>query len=220
MVFRFRSVLLLACATILAGSPVRASTDGNVNDWSLNELGGSAADLRLLQSGASGVLLASSPASLLFVSWRRLHGQAVSDEAMAALAVPCCGTIGYGRTDAVTAWLNARKVVPSALALTSIDTERPGPDQTSEPNCLDDAFRTAARTLADRAGAHGAASPEASTWLDGQDAVFRACAKPVAALPPLPDAAPAWLAADRRYQEAALAFYGTLVHGSPLRWLR
>ncbi|MGI4802381.1 MAG: hypothetical protein ACRYF2_13725 [Janthinobacterium lividum] len=208
MVFRFCSVLLVACAMILVGSPVRASTDGNVNDWSLNELGGSAADRHLLQSGAPGVLLASSPASLLFVGWRRLHGQAVSDEAMAALAVPCCGTIGYGPTDAVTPWLNARKVVPSAPALTSIDTERPGPDQTSEPNCLDDAFRTAARTLADRAGAYGAASPEVGAWLDGQDAVFRACAKPVAALPALPNAAPAWLAADHRYQEAALAFYG------------
>ena len=73
---------------------------------------------------------------------------------------------------------------------------------------MDDAFRTAARTLADRAGAHGAASPEVGAWLDGQDAVFRACAKPVAALPALPDAAPDWLATDHRYQAAALAFYG------------
>ncbi len=208
MVFRFRSILLLACAVTLAGSPVRASTDGNVNDWSLNELGGSAADLHLLQAGAPGVLLASSPASLLFVGWRRLHGQAVSDEALAALAVPCCGTTSYGPTDAVTAWLNARKVVPGAPALASIDTERPGPDHTSEPNCLDDAFRTAARTMADRAGAHGAASPEVGAWLGGQDTVFRACATPVAALPALPAAAPDWLAADHRYQEAALAFYG------------
>ncbi len=208
MVFRFRSVLLAACALCVLSGPVRASTDGSLNDWSLNELGGSASDLLLLQSSMPGVLLASSPASLLLIGWRRLHDQAVSDDARAALAVPCCGTISYGPTDAVTAWLNARKAVPGAPVLTSIDTERPGPDQTSEPNCLDEAFRTAARTLADRAGAHGTASPEVRAWVDGQDTVFRACAKPVAALPALPDVAPDWLRADHRYQEAALTFYG------------
>lgn len=198
----FRSLVLAAS---MAGSAAVASTDGAPNQWSLNELGGSAADLRLLQSGTPGVLLPSAPAPLLFVAWRRLHGLAVGDEALAALAVPCCGTGRAG--DAVTAWLDARKTVPGAPPLTSLDTERPGPDYTSEPNCLDDAFRTAARTLADRAKAHDAASPEVRSWLDAQDAVFRACAKPVAALPALPDAAPDWLRADRRYQAASLAFY-------------
>ena len=204
---KLRSMLLAACALSLLATPGRASTDGNPNDWSLNELGGSLADLRLLQSGTPGVLLASSPASLLFIGWRRLHGQAVSDEARAALAVPCCGVASYGASDAVTAWLDARKAVPDAPVLTRIDTERPGPDHTSEPNCLDDAFRTAVRTLADRAAVHGAASLEVRAWLDGQDAVFRACAQPAATLPALPDAAPDWLQADRRYQAAALAFY-------------
>lgn len=207
MTFRFRSVLLATLALSLAPGPIRASTDGSPNDWSLNELGGSASDLRLLQSGTPGVLLASSPASLLFIGWRRLHDQAVGDEARAALAIQCCGVISYGASDALTAWLNARKAVPGAPALTGIDTERPGPDYTSEPNCLDNAFRTAARTLADRAAAHGAASPEIRAWLDAQDTVFRACATPVAALPALPEAAPDWLQADHRYQAAALAFY-------------
>ena len=208
MAFRlFHSVLLAACALSVPLGPARASTDGNPNDWSLNELGGSASDLRLLQSGTPGVLLASSPASLLFIGWRRLHDQAVGDEARAGLAVPCCGVTSYGASDAVTAWLEARKAVPGATVLTGIDTERPGLDHTSQPNCLDDAFRTAARTLADRAGAHGAASPEVRAWLDGQDAVFRGCAQPATALPALPDGAPDWLRADHRYQEAALAFY-------------
>ncbi len=207
MVSRFRPALLAACALCVLSGPAGASTDGSLNDWSLNELGGSASDLRLLQSGTPGVLLASSPAGLLLVGWRRLHGQAVGDEALAALAVPCCGTTSYGPTDAVTAWLAARRAVPDAPVLASIDTERPGPDHTSEPNCLDDAFRTAARTLADRAAVHGATSPEVRAWLDGQDAVFRACAGPAAALPALPGAAPDWLGADRRYQQAALAFY-------------
>ena len=211
MEFRFRpklrSVLLAACALSVPAGPGQASTDGNPNDWALNELGGSPSDLKLLQSGTPGVLLASSPASLLFIGWRRLHDQAVGDEARAALAVPCCGTLSYGASDAVTAWLGARKAVPGAPPLDRIDTERPGPDYTSEPNCLDDAFRTAARTAANRAAAHGAASPEVRAWLNGQDAVFRACAKPVEALPALPEGAPDWLRADRRYQEAALFFY-------------
>ena len=146
MAFRFRSVLLAACTLSFLAGPGRASTDGNPNDWSVNELGGSASDLRLLRSGTPGVLLASSPASLLFIGWRRLHDQAVGEEAAAALAVPCCGTLSYGASDAVTAWLEARKAVPGAPPLDRIDTERPGPDYTSEPNCLDDAFRTAART--------------------------------------------------------------------------
>ena len=126
----FRSVLLAACAVSFAPHPARASTDGSPNDWSLNELGGSASDLRLLRAGTPGVLLASSPASLLFIGWRRLHGQAVGEEAAAALAVPCCG-VGGGVSEAVTAWLDARKAVPGAPALTGIDTERPGPDHTS-----------------------------------------------------------------------------------------
>lgn len=208
MTLRLLRIMALAvsCAMPIASSPVQASTDGAPDDWSLNELGGSSSDLRLLQSGTLGVLMASSPAELLFIGWRRLHGLAVGDEAAATLTVPCCGG-SHDISDAVAAWLFARNTVPGASALDRIDTERSGPDYTSAPNCLADAFRTAVRTLEDRAEAHGRASAEVRFWLDAQDAVFQACAKPVPALPALSDAAPDWLQADHRYQAAALAFY-------------
>ena len=209
MMFRsFRhAARVAACLPFLAGGAALASTDGSPANWSLNEFGGSTTDLKLLQTGAPGVLMGTSPASLLFIAWRRLHEQPVSDAAATALTMPCCGGF-HDSSDAVTAWLAARMTVPGAAAIeSSLSTERPGPDYTSVPNCLDDAFRTATKTLQDRTQAHGAASLGVEFWLMTQDAVFRACAKPVAALPALPDAAPDWLRADYRYQSAALAFY-------------
>ncbi len=50
----------------------------------------------MLYGGTPGVLLGTSPASLLFVGWRRLHGQAVRHAAGEALAVPCCGGREHG----------------------------------------------------------------------------------------------------------------------------
>ncbi len=207
MALRLRGPFALALALAMASAPAWASTDGPPNDWSLNELGGSAADRQMLYAGTPGVLMPASPASLLFIGWRRLHGQTVGTPAGEALAIPCCGG-PLGPMDGMFAWLEARKMVPGAASLgRSIDTERPGPDYTSAPNCMTDAFRTASRTLQDRVQSYGAASPDVGFWLAAQDAVFLACSKPVAALPALPDAAPAWLQADYRYQSAALAFY-------------
>ena len=106
------------------------------------------------------------------------------------------------------AWLDARKAVPGAAALNApLPTERPGPDYTSLPNCLADAFSNAAQVLHDRIASYGADSPDVRAWLAAQDAVFTACAAPVAGLPDLSDTAPAWLRADHQYQSAALAFY-------------
>lgn len=207
MTFRFRRPVAALLALALFAGPAGASTGDASTDWGLSEFGGSTADRQMLFGGTPGVLMASSPASLLFVGWRRLHGQTVGTKAGEALAVPCCGG-PLGPMDGMFAWVDARKAVPGAAAIgTSLDTERPGPDYTSIPNCLDNAFRTAIRTLKDRVQTYGADSPDVRFWLGTQDAVFQACSKPVAALPALPDAAPAWLQADYRYQTAALAFY-------------
>lgn len=206
--------LALALVLALAASPVPAlaSTDGPSGDWGLSEYGGSAVDRQMLYAGNPGVLMATSPASLLAIGWRRLHGQAVGQDAGEALATPCCGTPGAtpGATmDPVSAWVDARKTVPGASPNAgSVATERPGPDYTSAPNCMGDAFRTATLTLADRSKVHGAASKDVRFWLDAQDAVFRGCSTPGATLPALPADAPDWLRADHRYQSAALAFYG------------
>ena len=207
MALRLRHPIAIVLALAVAAGPVWASTDGPSNDWSLNELGGPAADRQMLYAGTPGVLMGATPASLLFIGWRRLHGQTVGTAAGEALAVPCCGGPS-GPMDGMSAWLEARKVVPGVpSAGTAIETERPGPDYTSSPNCMDDAFRNAIRTLQDRVQAYGADSTDVRFWLGAQDAVFMACSKPVAALPALPDGSPAWLQADYRYQSAALTFY-------------
>jgi hypothetical protein len=198
----------LAALLALLTMPVSASTDGPGANWAVNEFGGTPAERQMLYAGQPGIILPTSPASLLFIAWQRLHGHTVTTAAGEALAVPCCGGSAGGASDAVTAWLDARKTVPGAPAREAfLETERPGPDYTSLPNCLDDAFRNATATLQARAGSYGLQAPELRAWLAAQDAVFAACAKPVAALPPLPDAAPAWLQADYHYQAAALAFY-------------
>jgi hypothetical protein len=91
------------------------------------------------------------------------------------------------------------------------------------PNCLDDAFATATRTLAARSAAYGKQDAAVIEWVRGQDAVFANCndghprgynepappAPAPASLTPaaLPATAPVWLQQDRRYQMAAAAFY-------------
>jgi hypothetical protein len=83
------------------------------------------------------------------------------------------------------------------------------------PNCLDDAFATAARTLDDRISRNGASNPAVKDWAQGQDQVFANCTggpdpwgpKQTYLPGAVPPDAPAWLRADREYQIAAGAFY-------------
>ena len=193
-------------AVATAFAPAAASTDGSSANWALSEFGGAPAQRQMLYSGTPGVLMGTSPASLLFIGWRRLHGQTVGTAAGEALAVPCCGD--RSATDPTVAWLDARKAVPGAAAVNApLSTDRPGPDYTSIPNCMADAFGNATRTLQARIASYGADSPDVRSWLAAQDAVFASCAAPVAGLPALSDAAPAWLRADHQYQAAALSFY-------------
>jgi hypothetical protein len=203
--FLFRGGLAIVAAAA-AFTPAAASTDGSSANWSLSEFGGAPAQRQMLFGGTPGVLMGTSPASLLFIGWRRMHGQIVGTAAGEALAVPCCGDASAA--DPAAAWLDARKAVPGAAALSGpLSTERPGPDYTSLPNCLADAFSNAAHTLQDRIASYSAGSPDVQAWLAAQDAVFTACAAPVAGLPALSEAAPAWLRADHQYQAAALDFY-------------
>ena len=195
---------VLAAATTFA--PAGASTDGSPANWALSEFGGAPVQRQMLYGGTPDVLMGTSPASLLFIGWRRLHGQTVGTAAGEALAQPCCGD--SNAADPTAPWLAARRTVSGAAALDApLSTERPGPNYTSAPNCLADAFSNATRTLQNRIASYGADSPDMRFWLTAQDAVFAACAEPVASLPRLPDAAPPWLQADYRYQSAALDFY-------------
>ena len=76
-------------------------------------------------------------------------------------------------------------------------------------NCLEDAFRTAHRTLADRRARYGPGSVELSRWLDAQVKVFDQCDGEAPFEPP-EEPGPDWqpLAQHgRRYQIAAAYFY-------------
>src|SRR5271165_6784831 len=167
--FLLRGVAALALTAVAL--PARASGDGSSGNWALNEFGGTAAERQMLYDGTPGVLMGTTPASLLFVGWRRLHGQRVATEAGEALAVPCCvGAPGAG-SDTVKRWLALRQTVPGVTPHNPFtDTERPGPDYTSVPNCLDDAFRNAGETLQNRLQTYGTAAPEVRFWVDAQDA--------------------------------------------------
>lgn len=127
-------------------------------------------------------------------------------------------------------WFDARNTfgpVDGFLAGGSLSTDHivPGEDYSSFTNCLDDAFATAARTLAARIAAHTGKDPGVVDWVRAQDAVFTNCGDGKAAryfgppdrtpappvLPRFPAAAPAnapqWLKQDRAYQLAAASFY-------------
>jgi len=127
-------------------------------------------------------------------------------------------------------WFDARNTfgpVDGFLAGSSLSTDRnvPGEDYSSFTNCLDDAFATAAKTLAARIALHTAKDPAVVDWVRAQDAVFTNCgdgkvsryfgppdkAPAPPAQPRSPAAAPAnapqWLKQDRAYQLAAVSFY-------------
>lgn len=203
--------LTLALVLTLA-APARASGPGSVSPWYLDQYGGERADLPAIHDGRLGIVMARSPEPQLFIAWRILHGLKVGQAAGAALSIPCCNGpddsyVPDAPPTGVSAWQDARKLIPGAPEIDYIQTEREGPNYTSTPNCFPDAFDTAAATLKARSAAHGAGSPEVRAWLATQDVVFRACHDTGVALPAATVGAPSWLAADRAYQEAAFALY-------------
>lgn len=113
-------------------------------------------------------------------------------------------------------WLRERAVIPGAgeppeglayaWAAVTRTSRVPG-EWSSYINCPEDAFRTASRTLRDRASRFGAGSPEVLAWLRAQDAVFSNCAQGRVIPEPLPSEASPLGRADRTYQIAAAHFY-------------
>jgi len=213
MAGRLKAILAGAAALALVGADAaHASGPGAITPWYIDQFGGEAADLKRLYDGQLGVVMARSPRPQLYIAWRLLHGQKVGQAAGDALSTPCCDPpwrwTYEPRDDVGTdGWLKTRKLVPGAPELTFLSTDRDGPSYTSVVNCFDEAFDTASATLKDRAAKYGAGSPEVRAWLAAQDAVFQACHDEAAALPaPMADA-PAWLKADRAYQEAAFQLY-------------
>ncbi|MFN7924281.1 MAG: hypothetical protein U0Q16_29535 [Bryobacteraceae bacterium] len=115
----------------------------------------------------------------------------------------------FGGSDDRQQWLaqRARVKLPAAE---SKPQYRVRGDFVAEPACAQDAFDTAARTLAARISRFGADSAEVRFWTQGQDVVFAACAgKGYAGLDRAPAAMPVLIRADRDYQIAAALFYAS-----------
>ncbi|SEJ99002.1 MULTISPECIES: hypothetical protein [unclassified Variovorax] len=172
----------------------------------------------------------------------RLHGQSFSPEAVRAFSdlLEKLPREDNGMDDTDTAWTVWRQARSEAYAKLGHPLPAPAKPATppsqqtpqwnadslqASPNCFyGDAFRNAAKTLAERmerAGGDKAAGPFVLHWLQVQDAVFDTCdekaaAKPSApsALPALPERAPAWLKADHAYQLAAQRFYAGDLDGA------
>lgn len=134
-----------------------------------------------------------------------------------------------GKLSGFKAWIAARSAfgaVDGYMPDAGLATNRsiPGENYGEFTNCLDDAFSTAAKTLANRIAAHSADDPAVIDWVRAQDAVFSNCGDgkvpsyfgagkpPVPPPQPHPPAAapanaPEWLKQDRAYQSAAASFY-------------
>ncbi|HEY0084529.1 MAG TPA: hypothetical protein VGB65_01335 [Allosphingosinicella sp.] len=203
------AIAALAAAATLCAQPALGSGGPEPRALYIDSKGGTAPERARHYRGRLGIVLRTAGDGLLFADWRLLHNQRVGEEAGAALAIPCCDTLReYDPDGGSYAWLRAREAVPGVPASEFwISTDRPGDDYRSVPNCFNDAFDLATETLRNRIAAHGVRSPAVKAWLLTQDNVFAACSREGVTLPALPANAPAWLRADRAYQEAAFALY-------------
>jgi hypothetical protein len=109
---------------------------------------------------------------------------------------------------ALSHWLEARKEFTEEGGDTpATDAAAPGQQWQTYPNCLDDAFETAARTLRARMRDLAAAKADVAEWVQGQDAVFSNCGGPGRIPRELQVGTANWLRQDREYQIAAAHFY-------------
>ncbi len=186
-----------------------ASGPSSSEPWYVDQYEGDHADLLAWFNGRLGIVKRTAPRPMRYIDWRLLHAQAVGEATGNVLATPCCNdpTLTTDYSGGSNVWIKARNAVTGANDTSYIETERPGPDNTSIPNCFPDAFKAAAATLTDRAGRYGPKSATVLAWVAAQSAVFKACHDPSAMLPPPIANMPPWLSMDRDYQAAALALY-------------
>lgn len=218
------AALALACA--LACSPAGASGgDGYFENPYVPANRVAGPELPAYAAGQLGVVQADYWRAYLVLAWRALHGQTLSATELPALNLqgwrvgqPSGGYDQAWNDEAngVAVWLAARAPLAGSPA-NKPGVMRDTVQYASYLNCPADAFRTAAKTLAQRQQRGNAAATAA--WLAQQDAVFANCAPPrppgspwgtpvpVMLPPALPAAAPAWLVQDHAYQSAAALFY-------------
>lgn len=161
--------------------------------------------------GQLGILLPTYERFYQVIAYRYLTGVGLSDaerqEILRTGPVPQPPVPAPQPGENSNPWLAARNKVPGVQPITYLDQNRmvqdPGHFEIYE-NCHDDAFRTAAATLADRIRQFGAAAPGVADWIAAQDAVFSDCSQGAAIPQPASDPR---LRADRAYQIASAKFY-------------
>jgi len=177
--------------------------------------------------GRLGIVQPTYARSYLVVAYRYLTGVPLNaGEQSAAVAMwkhrLQLDAIPEAGGDWLKQWLAARQRVPGAAAppnygwnaqpygvIRAVSTTN---RYQAYPNCLSDAFRSAAATLEQRIAEFGAPSEPVRGWLAAQDAVFANCVAPEAQAgpsipPPAPPGANPLVQADRAYQIAAAYFY-------------
>lgn len=118
------------------------------------------------------------------------------------------GAAQTGASGASESGTNESAEKPNAAGMFQTERSVPGEDYQSFPNCLADAFTTAAKTLGGRKAAHPGETAALADWVGGQEAVFANCGGEHDTMPvDAPAGAPLWLRQDRAYQRAAASFY-------------
>ena len=168
--------------------------------------------------GRLGVLQPTFDRKYLFIAYRYLSGQPLTEEEKRSLTRAATSaepesiwTGTFSATPAMKEWLDARGRIPGIGPSPEIQSSRNAAGKSNEwrwfKNCSEDAFKTAARTLDERAKSYGINHPGIKNWASAQDVVFSNCSKgeaiPSAADPQLPKP----FQYDRAYQIAAAHFY-------------
>lgn len=184
------------------------------------------APLDMYLRGGLGILEPGYRRIYLVAAYRRLTGPAFDSGETTALralmdakfdsegAVRYDGGADQDEDAGLKEWIEARRRAAAGGAdLGASPAEEPGVSESyyqgplNFRNCLDDAFKTAARTLDERIKQSGAASPGVSQWIQAQDQVFSNCSGKESIPAPPEQGANPLIARDRAYQIAAAYFY-------------
>jgi len=160
----------------------------------------------LYVEGRLGVLQPSYARSHLVIAYRHLSGKPLSEAERAGFTALLRHRLqedveasGFDR------WKSVRALIRGDQQ--ELATERRTASYGWYVNCTDDAFATAAATLANRAKVLGAMHPGVRSWLDAQDAVFANCDDGSGRPDPADASLPEIVRLDREYQIAAADFY-------------